>query len=1085
MVPSDVRSLFPLGPAELERWTRFASKGGIGQARAKVDKASQDDGHRDLMFLEGEEIVILLDLGAGSYLGYCEGVVGMLYGLDVEMLQAKLKRPVMAARPQRTQPPPALGHSDAHAPESGERVSLVVDTGLRLDKAPTARRRSLSPSSARQWVDLKSPTSSMTASPAAETPSQDSPPSSVLDDPAKSIESAYPTSEDQPHARGSALSPSGLTGSTSQTEEVFSLSAFPVPDGGGAHFGELEMSIFGAGTLAASASTSTSSQASSKLFAFPTRPTSHILSFSGMPVPMPPLHPTSAFSFSPNSSFASTMPSSVFSAGDLELHREGGKVSGSTLRSATSSAGTGEAIGQRSGTSTPGDDPTLAFIFDSYRYSPTNERSRATRQMSASQQAQVDGLGQSRRPQSGLVRSVSTESLLRYVPKPERADTVPGYGAASMLRSRLLAGERSNRSDELPDSVASSDSRVRMLHSSLDSLDRPRAGSSLHTSERDEAATSGAGWLHGASVSTTPSTSDSRALEPGGRVADRGVGEDAGPETGDFRHAPTLDWSGGARPPRIDTEGWAGHATFMAHGSPRAHASRPPPVRSPSVVSATKPDMTGSLRSPGGRNRASPTAESPERSSKLSPFRRLGRTKSSPSFRPAAPTSVPLPRPSAPITASPRLVAFPVRAQTDPVRPTATCSTSSPRPSPVDYTTGISHRDFEEETVQIGSSEFEIVKPLANLLLDENERTSSPSLAESLPSLPTAECDPVSPFRPRVAAAITVPYTPTSLLAPSTTSLSHFSPPTPSSAEGSGKGTLDEYRAREAKWIAALSSMTPAQIRKSKKIRGLVQSGIPSSVRGKVWAYLAESERFVEPGLYQTLCRDPDVLPAVVDHDLVGLDDDPQFAIDTAGRSDLESVLLAFLRCRPQLGYYPGLARIAATLLTQMPAESAFGTLVALVCGYGYHIFFPSRQHDLDVELSVFSHLLEALESKLARRLRDWRVSPRDYLLTWWPTFFSSVLPHHTVLHLLDLFFYDQRMLYRVPIALLTSSKLEDRRSFPTRDAVLNHFLAPPSELIDPKVLVSAAFSAKVTDDKVAKARKKALQGARWGGGAV
>lgn len=338
---------------------------------------------------------------------------------------------------------------------------------------------------------------------------------------------------------------------------------------------------------------------------------------------------------------------------------------------------------------------------------------------------------------------------------------------------------------------------------------------------------------------------------------------------------------------------------------------------------------------------------------------------------------------------------------------------SAPRRPPVDYTTGISNRDFEEETIQIGRSEFEIVKPLANMLLDEREPAEPPSPNECLPSLPTTPCDPVSPARARIPAAPT-PYTPTTLLARSTTSLSHFSPPTPSSAEGSGKNALDEYRAREAKWIAALSSMTPAQIRKSKKMRGLVQNGIPSSVRGKVWAYLAESERFVEPGLFQVrthcpsdlqiipmeypgkltrssrsqrLCHNPSALPAVVYHDLLGLDSDSQFGFGMSGRSDLESVLLvsasptyagwwlnqdtlqAFVRCQPALGYYPGFAQIAATLLTHMPTESAFGTLVALVAGYGFHIFFASRRQDLEVELSVFSHLLEALEGRLARRL--------------------------------------------------------------------------------------------------------------------
>lgn len=75
------------------------------------------------------------------------------------------------------------------------------------------------------------------------------------------------------------------------------------------------------------------------------------------------------------------------------------------------------------------------------------------------------------------------------------------------------------------------------------------------------------------------------------------------------------------------------------------------------------------------------------------------------------------------------------------------------------------------------------------------------------------------------------------------------------------------------------------------------------------------------------------------------------------------------MRFQPQLGYYAGFAQIAIALLTQMPAESAFCTLVALVRGYGYHIFFPSRRQDLEVELAAFGHVFETLEGKLARRM--------------------------------------------------------------------------------------------------------------------
>lgn len=58
---------FPLTPQSLERWIRFSAKGGIGRATAKVDRVSED-GESFLMMLEGDEIVVLMDLGQDIYL---------------------------------------------------------------------------------------------------------------------------------------------------------------------------------------------------------------------------------------------------------------------------------------------------------------------------------------------------------------------------------------------------------------------------------------------------------------------------------------------------------------------------------------------------------------------------------------------------------------------------------------------------------------------------------------------------------------------------------------------------------------------------------------------------------------------------------------------------------------------------------------------------------------------------------------------------------------------------------------------------------------------------------------------------------
>ncbi|ELU45703.1 TBC domain-containing protein [Rhizoctonia solani AG-1 IA] len=71
--------------ADLARWQRFASKGGIGKSTALVDRIAERDG--DLMFLKG----------------FCEGVVGRFAITDVQV-HGKLKRAVMARRPASGNP---------------------------------------------------------------------------------------------------------------------------------------------------------------------------------------------------------------------------------------------------------------------------------------------------------------------------------------------------------------------------------------------------------------------------------------------------------------------------------------------------------------------------------------------------------------------------------------------------------------------------------------------------------------------------------------------------------------------------------------------------------------------------------------------------------------------------------------------------------------------------------------------------------------------------------------------------------------------------------------------------------------------
>lgn len=86
----------------------------------------------------------------------------------------------------------------------------------------------------------------------------------------------------------------------------------------------------------------------------------------------------------------------------------------------------------------------------------------------------------------------------------------------------------------------------------------------------------------------------------------------------------------------------------------------------------------------------------------------------------------------------------------------------------------------------------------------------------------------------------------------------------------------------------------------------------------------------------------------------------------------------AFSHFDRQLGYYPGLVNVVALLLTQMPAEESFYTLVSLVKNYGFRQFFRAGQEELRLETIAFSFLLNMVEPKIARRL----VSPSRSLCT-------------------------------------------------------------------------------------------------------
>lgn len=156
---------------------------------------------------------------------------------------------------------------------------------------------------------------------------------------------------------------------------------------------------------------------------------------------------------------------------------------------------------------------------------------------------------------------------------------------------------------------------------------------------------------------------------------------------------------------------------------------------------------------------------------------------------------------------------------------------------------GISSKDFEDETVRLQKVEFEIVKPMMRDVLasdsgSDGKSVSQLSTSASRPSLAisglsheddTSE-DTSHHFHGGFNVSTSASVRPVSMMMDAQ--------------------TIENHRARELKWVKALSSMAPSSLRKNKKMRAMLLEGVPSSVRGRVWSYLAEVENVRVAGRY-------------------------------------------------------------------------------------------------------------------------------------------------------------------------------------------------------------------------------------------
>ncbi|CAO3675133.1 unnamed protein product [Umbelopsis ramanniana] len=291
------------------------------------------------------------------------------------------------------------------------------------------------------------------------------------------------------------------------------------------------------------------------------------------------------------------------------------------------------------------------------------------------------------------------------------------------------------------------------------------------------------------------------------------------------------------------------------------------------------------------------------------------------------------------------------------------------------------------------------------------------------------------------------------------------------------KSSMKEYRERELKWLSVVSKMDVGTVEKDNKLKKLVRSGIPASIRAKSWQFLSRSREYQKPGLYKTLLQGAkSSVHDVIEQDVARCYPNHVHFMrrDGEGQNDLRQVLTAYAQYNPDLGYCQGMHCLAGCMLMQMPAEDAFWLLVATVDRYLKGYFDPSLSQ-IRIDTVVIGELLREHQPKLARHLEANGVTPIMYIPSWFLTAFTLSLPWSSVLRLWDVFYFEGvKVFYRITLAILEICKDHLLHNCPTNSELLGFLLHIPHKYLGPDLLLETAFRIKLSKSDIAKYARKA-----------
>lgn len=238
-------------------------------------------------------------------------------------------------------------------------------------------------------------------------------------------------------------------------------------------------------------------------------------------------------------------------------------------------------------------------------------------------------------------------------------------------------------------------------------------------------------------------------------------------------------------------------------------------------------------------------------------------------------------------------------------------------------------------------------------------------------------------------------------------------------------------------------------LKNSRRVRDLCWTGIPPSVRGRVWKLAIANELNITSELYEIcLSRAKDRFRFLKDNgsdsdsissfteftaisressvDLIRLDVSrtfPNLCIFQKGGPYyelLEGLLGAYACYRPDVGYVQGMSYIAAMLLLNMDVSDAFICFANLLNKPCLLAFFRLDQQLMKSYFGTFDDFFQENLSQLNKHFKQQNLTPDLYLLDWLFTLYAKSFCLDVVSRMWDVYFHEgEEFLFRAALGIL------------------------------------------------------------------